>query len=120
MSIQILGVDTTAQFLRKKSAEVIAKAQFGIKESTFELEKQIKKSIAQGINASKAFDTGLLAKSPTAKIGILKGTVSSILNYAGHVEYGTSRMQARPHFRNTLSKNKLKIIAYVQSKIANI
>lgn len=120
MSIDVLGTKSAALFLVTKGTKVISQAQAGIVQATFFIEGEIKKSIAHGTNAPIAFDTGLLSKSPASEIGTLSGKVSSNLEYADEVEYGTTRMSARPHFRNSLSKNKMKIIAFVQSKIAQI
>lgn len=50
-------------------------------------------------------DTGRLANSITFdRVGDLTATVGSALNYAPWLEYGTSRMAARPFFRPAIER----------------
>jgi HK97 gp10 family phage protein len=50
-------------------------------------------------------DTGRLANSITFdRVGDLTATVGSALDYALHLEYGTSRMAARPFFRPAVER----------------
>lgn len=50
-------------------------------------------------------DTGRLANSITFdRVGDLTATVGSALNYAPWLEYGTSRMAARPFFRPAVER----------------
>jgi HK97 gp10 family phage protein len=50
-------------------------------------------------------DTGRLANSITFdRLGDLTATVGSALNYAPWLEYGTSRMAARPFFRPAVER----------------
>ena len=63
-------------------------------------------------------DTGVLANSITFdRIGDLTATVSSNLNYATWLEYGTSSMAARPFFRPTVERMRPKYIGKLEDII---
>lgn len=54
-------------------------------------------------------DTGALARSVSVEIVRKDAYVGSTLPYAGHLEFGTRRMKARPVFHPTLRKNRKAI-----------
>ena len=63
-------------------------------------------------------DTGVLANSITFdRIGDLTATVSSNLNYATWLEYGTSSMAARPFFRPAVERMRPKYIGKLEDII---
>ena len=63
-------------------------------------------------------DTGRLANSITFdRVGDLTATVGSALNYAPWLEYGTSRMAARPFFRPAVERMRPKYIGKLEDII---
>lgn len=63
-------------------------------------------------------DTGRLANSITFdRVGDLTATVGSALNYAPWLEYGTSRMEARPFFRPAVERMRPKYIGKLEDII---
>jgi hypothetical protein len=85
--------------------------------SALYLEGKTKESIGRGTNAPIAVDTGQFMRSPHGTAKELEATVVSNLDYAKDIEYGTSRMKARPHFRNTLAKEKQKIVDFIKQSL---
>lgn len=63
-------------------------------------------------------DTGVLANNiETLETGPLHVTVSSNAPYAAHLEFGTSRMAARPYMGPALQKNKKRIASRVAAAV---
>lgn len=66
-------------------------------------------------------DTGVLAGNieslRTTVPGLLRYTVSSNAKYAAFLEFGTSRMQARPYMRPALQRRKDSIIKRIAAAI---
>ena len=63
-------------------------------------------------------DTGRLANSITLdRVGDLTASVGSALNYALWLEYGTSRMAARPFFRPAVERMRPKYIGKLEELI---
>lgn len=61
-----------------------------------------------------ASDTGFLANNITSEVVVagkgVTGIVRASAPYAAHLEFGTSKMPARPFLQPALEKNKKKII----------
>jgi HK97 gp10 family phage protein len=51
-------------------------------------------------------DTGRLVGSITHQHSFLSATVGTEVNYAGYLEFGTSKMAERPYLRPTLEENQ--------------
>ena len=60
-----------------------------------------------------ASDTGFLASNIVSKVATdgLSGTITSRANYSGFLEFGTSKMGARPFMQPSLEQNRPKIRA---------
>ncbi len=50
----------------------------------------------------------------------MEGQVSSNVKHAVPVEYGTSRMLQRPHFRNTMKKERDTIRGFIKGKVSEV
>jgi len=110
VSIEIKNIEEFKKFMKEKQDVVIETIPLSIKKATLFMQNQVKESIARGTNAPVAVDTGRFFNSvdfePTGKN---EAKVFSALKYAKFVEFGTSKMSARPHFRNTAFKEKEKV-----------
>lgn len=118
--IEIKGIDETVRYLKSKRLKIDEKADTGINKATFYVQGKVKESIARGTNAPVAVDTGAFLRSVDLATEKDTGTVFSDIYHAKFVEYGTSRMSARPHFRNTAAKEKTKVQEIIQSEVNNI
>ena len=104
--------------LRRFSAEKLRKADDAIMNAAFYLEGEVKLSIAGQRAENKSVDTGKFMQS-------VKGTrekrfaasVSSDVNYAKFLEFGTSKMGPRAHFRNSLARSKDRIIRFIGDSV---
>ncbi len=117
MSFQIIGVNKTIATLARKDIAVKNAIKVGIRQATLYTEGEVKESIAGRRGLPVTVDTGRFMRSPESKTSATQGIVSSDLEYAPALEFGTSRMHARPHFKNTAAKNKIKIQKLIQDKI---
>lgn len=65
-------------------------------------------------------DTGRLRQSLQPSVvrtgNTIRGTVSTNLEYAPHLEYGTSRMQPRPFMRSTIAEQAEPVKAIMRGK----
>ena len=119
-NISVLGIGKAQRYISSALKEVKRKAEEGVNKATFYAEGEIKTSIAQGKNAPRAVDTGELLNSVKGESKGMKGQISSNAKHAPHVEFGTSRMQSRPHFRNTMTKEHDRISEFIQNKVSEV
>lgn len=119
ISIKVEGIENVQRFLKEKSKEIVNKTQGAIMQSGFYIQAEVQESIARGKNAPKAFDTGNLARSVKAEKGDkpLTSVVSTNVGYAKFIEYGTTKMAERPHFRNTAKLNQQKVSDFIKKAI---
>src|SRR3990167_983375 len=110
VSIEIKNINEFRKFMEDKQKAIKETLPDSIKDAVLFLHRQVKESIARGTNAPVAVDTGRFLNSvdfePTGKN---EAKVYSDLEYAKFIEFGTSKMTARPHFRNTAFKEKEKV-----------
>jgi len=103
VSVNVMGVKELVEYMSHKQELVKTKLPDGIRDATLIMHNGIKQSIAQGTNAQVAVDTGRFLNSVDFEnIDSNTAKIFSELEYAKFIEYGTSKMAARPHFRNTM------------------
>lgn len=115
--ITILGVNSTIAGLKKKKEGV----DFGLrtamqKVALFE-EANVKKSIAGHSAEPKSVDTGRFANSVTGRYSKNAAKISSSVPYSTYLEFGTSKIGARHHFKNTLARDKQEIETFLKRDI---
>lgn len=121
VDIKILGVPEFKRMMEKKQAKVSEILPESIKKATLYLHGKVKESIARGTNAPVSVDTGRFLNSiDFAVIDKNTSKVFTDLYYAKFLEYGTSRMSARPHFRNTAMVEKDKIHNDMRADVKSI
>ena len=118
--IKIEGIPKAMTFLNTKAILAMKKADEGIKEAGFFIEGEVKQSIAGHRPETRSVDTGRFLNSVTTNFSKLQAKIFSSVNYAQFLEFGTSRVQPRHHFRNTKERNKSKVAEFVQAKVNTI
>jgi len=102
IKISIKNIDQFKKFMEEKQEKTKEAISQSVRYATLELQNQVKISIAQGTNAPVAVDTGRFLNSVDFEpIDSNSAKVFTDIEYAKFIEYGTSKMQSRPHFRNT-------------------
>ena len=118
VSIKVLGIQRVQKFLSNKDKEALAKANDAIIKAGFFIEGEVKESIAGKRAETKSVDTGRFVGSIKAtQKEVLTATIESNVEYAKHLEYGTSRMRPRRHFRNTATRNEKKVSEFIEKVI---
>ena len=125
VTIRLEGSDQLQRQLRRLSDDLREEAGKAVLATAIEMRADIVTSIQRGPASGRTYkksnptrthtasapgqppmsDTGRLANSITFdRLGDLTATVGSNLNYAPWLEYGTSRMAARPFFRPAVER----------------
>jgi HK97 gp10 family phage protein len=138
VTIRLEGSEQLQRELRRLSGDLREEAGKAVLATAVEMRADIVKSIqrgpASGITYEKykprrthtasapgqppMSDTARLANSITFdRLGDLTASVGSELNYAPWLEYGTSRMAARPFFRPAVERMRPKYIGKLEDLI---
>lgn len=117
LNFQVFGLNTTQAKLLKSSVIV----QQGIKESMPKigmlLQSKVKSSIAGREAEPASVDTGRLLNSVDFKTTNTEADVFTDVDYGKYIEFGTSKTQARHHFRNSLNRNKEEVRKIVANAV---
>jgi len=121
IGFEILGLGDVKKFMENVSKEVVARADEAITKATFFMEGEVKESIAGHRAEPTSVDTGRFLNSVKGtKTAVMKGKVETNVVYAEFLEYGTSKLSPRAHFRNSISRNKDNIRKFVEVEIKRI
>ena len=114
--IQIVNGKEIAEAIKKFGAEKIAKANDAVHDAGFMVEDEIHMSIAGRRDEPTSVDTGAFQTSVrTNNSRFLISEVFTPLDYPIFLEYGTSKIEPRRHFGNSLARkyddinNKIKV-----------
>ena len=121
ISIKVIGVPELIKSMQEKQNKIKNMLPESVIDAVFFMQGQVKMSIAHGTNAPVAVDTGRFLNSIDFETtGKNEAKVFTDLEYAKFLEYGTSKMAARPHFKNTMFVNKLKVLEEFNNKMKQI
>lgn len=120
VEIRMMGIPEFKRFMEDKQTKFKKILPEGLREATLLMHGQIKESIARGTNAAVAVDTGRFLNSIDFDSTENMARVFTNIEYAKFIEYGTSKMSARPHFRNTADVLKAGIREVMAVKIKSI
>lgn len=110
-SIKVRGVSQLVRNLHVKRDELIRRSRNALLKSGFFLEGEIKQSIAGRRVELRSVDTGRFMQSVnTSRTGRDSVLVSSSVFYGPFLEYGTSKLPARSHFRNSVHRNRKAVL----------
>jgi len=117
MSVKIFGVNKAIGYLGARGKAVNSGVKDAITQATLYVEGQVKDSVS-GRNAEpRSVDTGRFLGSITSNTRGDTGVVSSNVEYASVLEYGSSKRVARKHFGNTLARSKDKVQSFIRDKV---
>ena len=116
--VDVIGVPELIKSMKEKQDRLKMELPQSVKDAVIFLHGQVKLSIAQGINAPVTVDTGRFLNSVDFETtGTNEAKIFTDLEYAKFLEYGTSKMEARPHFKNTTFVNQVKIKEDFNAKV---
>ena len=109
VKIIIIGADEANKMLKDKENKINNEASQALKKATFFMQGEVKSSIAGQRAEPTSVDTGRSLNSVDINVGNKDAIVFSDVEYAKYLEYGTSRIKPRSHFRNSVARNKEKV-----------
>ena len=118
MRVQVIGVKEAVKMLDMKNKQVIEKVSAAISTSALDGEAEVKQSIAGSRAELRSVDTGrLMGSVSSVPINPLQVSVETNVEYAKFIEYGTSKLNPRYHFRNTASREREKVINRIRQAV---
>jgi len=117
-NIEVKGINEAAAYLKKESSRIEKEANEGVLQAVMHMEGEVKKSISGHYAEPTSVDTGRFMGSVASQVSNGIGYVYTQVKYAPFLEYGTSRIAPRYHFRNSLERNRNKIREIIASRIA--
>ena len=114
IKIEIKGLKNAKRRLNNYSDAQLKNADKAVGQAGVFLAGEVKQSISGHRDETKSVDTGRFLNSvENEKTGFLEAKVLSEVEYAQHLEEGTSRIPARRHFQNSAKRNTKKINEFV-------
>jgi len=111
VNVEIKGVAEALRIIRNKGKDIIDGKDAKVFQAANFLQQEIQESITGNRVEEMSVDTGNFGNSITVdKEAELKYSVYTDVEYAKFLEYGTVYIAPRMHFRNSLARNKAKII----------
>lgn len=115
VNVEIKGVSEAIQAIRQKGKDIKNGTDAKVFQAANFLQQEIQESIAGNRTEVKSVDTGNFANSiEVEKVKDLEYSVQTDVEYSKFLEYGTSKIAPRMHFRNSLNNNKQKIIEIIK------
>lgn len=125
VSVEVYGINTVIDELRQLNVMIETKTELELARQGNFLQQEVQESIIGTRAETKSVDTGRFANSIRLDVSKLKAEDKEIIvytpvEYGIFLEYGTVFMEPRSHFRNTLERNRQKVIDDLQQAIKNI
>jgi len=117
--VSIEVIENVSTLLPKKEKNVEKGTIKGIKDATFFMVREVSMSILGQRTETRSIDTRQFLRSVKTAFrkGGEEGIVFSQVPYAKYLEFGTTKIAPRRHFRNSLNRNKVKIKTLIQNQI---
>ena len=117
VSFKVEGTDAAKSVLMKAQRDILERVEQGVLKATQFMKGEVVQSIAGNRSEHSSVDTGHFMDTigHKSKSGI--GEVYSLVKYAPYLEYGTSRISPRMHFRNSLERNRGKIRDIIEGQV---
>ena len=117
VKISILGIPQTMAFLKLKAKNIDKQTTDSMKKIGRHMQNEVKSSISGHEAEPTSVDTGAFMRSVDFNVTPVSVSIFSDITYAEFLEFGTSRIQPRMHFSNSLNRNKQKVINILKGEI---
>jgi hypothetical protein len=114
VSIRIEGIESTQRLFNKMGSKFKKDVVGALQESGMLLQEEIQASIEGGRAEPRSVDTGEFLSSIISTNTNTGAIVSSDVPQALFMEFGTTRIPERRHFRNSLDRLKEVIVKRVE------
>ena len=120
-NIEVKGVPEVKAYIGGKSKKATTLMSLGLAQAAIYVQGEVKISISGRGKEPTSVDTGRFLNSVgIKKKGKSNAIVFSDLSYAKYLEYGTSKITARKHFRNTAARSRGKIKDILNREIKKV
>ena len=109
VSITVVGIPQTQRFLTKKNKSIRVGIKSAMRKTEDVMVKEIKTSIKGQGPEPRSVDTGKFRDSVRAIVSPDTVSISSNVDYAKFLEFGTSKINARRHFANSANRKRGEI-----------
>ena len=117
IKIEIKGTKEVEDFLKAKSKEAKLGSSKGINKASFFMQGEVKLSIAGQRAELTSVDNGRFLNSVDITTSEDTGVIFTDIDYAKFLEYGTSKFNARGHFRNSKFRNQDKVKEIIETEV---
>ena len=118
LGVEIQGIQKAATIISRKFKKMAQEGTKEIHQAGLFMEREVKLSISGRRAEPKSVDTGQFRNSiRTDNSRFMLSVVSTNLSYAKYLEFGTTRVQPRRHFRNSKERNRRKVYDMVREKV---
>lgn len=109
VEVKVLNKEDIEKFFKNTKQKIAKDTEKAVFRSTLLMQNEVKLSIAGQKQEPASVDTGRFLNSIDIRTIKNEGLVFTDIEYAKFLEYGTSRIKSRSHFRNSLYRNKTQI-----------
>lgn len=121
VQVEIKGISEVLTRIRKLGQDIKQGADVGVALAGNFIQQEVQESIVGNRAEPRSVATGAFANSITlTKLQDAVYKVFTDVNYAKFLEFGTSKMAPRMHFRNTKFRTEKKVKEIIQSEIDRI
>jgi len=117
MDFEVTGIKEVNAQLKKNEIKIRRSISTAMNKISLFMEDEVRQSITGHRNELKSFDTGNFSARLSSRNTLDSATIQDGTGYGKYLEYGTSRLGERRHFRNSLARNKNKITNFLKSEI---
>ena len=117
VKLKVLGTVQVTRFLNSKKKRISSNIEKDLKDAALLVVREIKESIAGRKAEPKSVDTGQFLSSIGFRISKDNAFVFSHVPHSSFLEFGTSRIHERRHFRNSLSRERKNILDIFQKRL---
>ena len=115
VTVEIKGVSEAIRRIREKGQDIIKGKDSKVFQAANFIQQEVQESIVGNRLEPKSVATGNFANSiEVKKIKDNEYSVYTDVEYAKFLEYGTSKMAPRKHFRNTVYTQRKKAIDIIK------
>ena len=108
--IKVMGINNVMNYLSNIKENINSQVKENLVKVGLHMQAEVVDSIAGKKAEPQSVDTGTFMRSVSSKVEGSSAIVFSNVEYAKYLEYGTSKMAPRSHFRNSLARNRNKIL----------
>ena len=117
VNVEIHGVGEAINAIRQRGKDILDGKDAKTFQASNMMQQEVQESIIGNSSEPMSVDTGNFGNSiQLSKIDKLKYKVFTDVEYAKFLEYGTIYIAPRMHFRNSLARNRQKVIDIIKSK----